>query len=68
MHKHIKEEGKIMEENSRRSFFKRAAALGVVAAAAGTKTLISRTIEPDVVMEIAYYVVSATGPGALPRA
>ena len=45
MHKHIKEEGKIMEENSRRSFFKRAAALGVVAAAAGTKTLISRTIE-----------------------
>jgi hypothetical protein len=34
------------EENSRRSFFKRvAAAVGVVAAAAGTKTLISKTIE-----------------------
>ncbi|HTN95218.1 MAG TPA: hypothetical protein VMJ33_11605 [Gallionella sp.] len=37
-----------MEENSRRSFFKKAAAaLGVVAAAAGTKTLISRTIESN---------------------
>jgi hypothetical protein len=34
------------EENSRRTFFKRAAAaLGVVAAAAGTKNLISASIE-----------------------
>jgi len=35
----------IKEENSRRSFFKRAAAaVGVVAAAAGTKNLISASI------------------------
>ena len=43
-----KEVDKMKEENSRRSFFMRvAAALGVVAAAAGTKTLIARAIEPD---------------------
>jgi len=36
----------IKEENSRRSFFKRAAAaLGVVAAAAGTKNLISASAD-----------------------
>jgi hypothetical protein len=36
------------EENSRRSFFKRvAAAVGMVAAAAGTKTLISRSIDSN---------------------
>jgi hypothetical protein len=36
------------EENSRRSFFKRvAAAVGVVAAAAGTKTLISKAIKSN---------------------
>lgn len=43
MHKNVKKVGMIMEENSRRSFFKKAAAaLGVVAAAGYTKTLISR--------------------------
>jgi len=43
MHKHIKEEGMTVEDNSRRSFFKRAAAaVGVVAAAGYTKTLISK--------------------------
>jgi hypothetical protein len=36
------------EENSRRSFFKRvAAAVAVVAAAAGTKNLISRSIDSN---------------------
>jgi hypothetical protein len=36
------------EENSRRSFFKRvAAAVGMVAAAAGTKNLISRSIDSN---------------------
>ena len=46
MHKHIQEAGTITEENSRRSFFKRAAAaLGVVAAAVGTKNLISASIQ-----------------------
>ena len=44
MHKHIKEMGMIMEENSRRSFFKKtAAAVGVVAAAGYTMTLISKS-------------------------
>jgi hypothetical protein len=44
MHKRIKEVGVIMEDNSRRSFFKKAAAaVGVVAAAGYTKTLISRS-------------------------
>lgn len=44
MLKHIKEVDTIMEENSRRSFFKRAAAAaGVFAAAGYTKTLISRS-------------------------
>lgn len=47
MHKHIKEEGIIMEDNSRRLFFKKAvAAVGVVAAAGYTKTLISRSTAP----------------------
>jgi len=44
MHKHIKEVGVIKEDNSRRSFFKKAAAaVGVVAAAGYTKTVISRS-------------------------
>ena len=44
MHKHIKEVGMVMEDNSRRSFFKKAAAaVGVVAAAGYTKTLISKS-------------------------
>ena len=44
MHKQIKEAGMITEDNSRRSFFKKAvAAAGVVAAAGYTKTLISRS-------------------------
>jgi hypothetical protein len=46
MHKNIKEMSTTTEENSRRSFFKRvAAAVGMVAAAAGTKNLISASIE-----------------------
>ena len=44
MHKHTKEVGMIMEDNSRRSFFKKtAAAVGVVAAAGYTMTSISRS-------------------------
>jgi hypothetical protein len=45
MHKDIKEVGMVMEDNSRRSFFKKAAAaVGVVAAAGYTKTLISKSM------------------------
>jgi hypothetical protein len=44
MHKHIKDGDVIMEDNSRRSFFKKAAAaVGVVAAAGYTGKLISRS-------------------------
>jgi hypothetical protein len=44
MHKDIKEVGMVMEDNSRRSFFKKAAAaVGVVAAAGYMKTVISRS-------------------------
>lgn len=44
MNKHIEEAGVIMEGNSRRLFFKKAAAaVGVVAAAGYTMTLVSRT-------------------------
>jgi hypothetical protein len=44
MHKDIKEVGMVMEDNSRRSFFKKAAAaVGVVAAAGYTKTVISKS-------------------------
>jgi len=44
MDKHIKEVGMITEDNSRRSFFKKAAgAVGVVAAAGYTMTLISKS-------------------------
>jgi hypothetical protein len=48
MHKHIKTVDTIMEDNPRRSFFKKAAAaVGVVAAAGYTKTLISRSSASD---------------------
>jgi len=44
MHKHIKEVGVIKEDNSRRSFFKKAAAaVGVFAAAGYTKNVISKS-------------------------
>jgi hypothetical protein len=44
MNKHIQETDKTMADNSRRSFFKKAAAaVGVVAAAGYTKTLISKS-------------------------
>jgi hypothetical protein len=44
MNKQIKETGMVVEDNSRRSFFKKtAAAVGVVAAAGYTMTLISKT-------------------------
>jgi hypothetical protein len=44
MHKDIKEVGMVMEDNSRRSFFKKAAAaVGVIAAAGYTKTVISKS-------------------------
>ncbi|HSM99222.1 MAG TPA: hypothetical protein VLS47_09435 [Gallionella sp.] len=47
MQKNAKMAGVIKEENSRRSFFRKAAAaLGVVAAAVYTRTLISRSSAP----------------------
>jgi hypothetical protein len=46
MHKHNKEAGMVMEDNPRRSFFKKlAAAAGVFAAAGYTKGVISKAVE-----------------------